>query len=594
MAEQELGQLDIRLSMDNSDFNKAVRGVTDSVKDVRKDFRLLEAELRNVEKTEEGLSDGLRRLNGVLDSQKDNVKQLEKAYERQVQQFGENSREARRMNDALREARIDMERTRTTIGRTNTELERLRENSDEASEGAGGLGEALGGLGEGGLPDLQGVFEKLGGTKGGLIGATILGVAGLATAFHNAREEGVKASQEIELGLMSVSDEIDITGRDLEKMAEKYGKSIEEIVQDTRSVHEQLQGLVEPDMYEDILKDAELVSKVTGTDVRDGLVVVEKMMRTFGLTSDEAFGYYLTAIEEGLGKGEDFVDTISEYGNEMKTMGLTADEVMAGLNAGLEAGAMNTDIIADSWREFNMRATTEDTGFKDALAKLKDESLTQLYDKVLAGEVPMDTFMRTAVEKLKGVDNQRLLNEIGIGLFGDKWLEAGGSAVLASADMVGKDEKSGLKGVNNKLAETKDKIQENKTGWQKIGEDFKKKVTDPMLDGLETVWQKLGDLLWRLKETGDKNKKAYEENLGQYRPKGGAGPRAFSMAVPTMRTFAMATSTPSMPDNRPFSQPTRAGSGTVVNLSVNAPQELSASEVAKRTRQTLNQMSLSW
>ena len=114
--------------------------------------------------------------------------------------------------------------------------------------------------------------------------------------------------------------------------------------------------------------------------------------------------------------------------------------------------------LRDSWREFNIRATTEDTGFKDALAILKDESLEALYQKVLAGEVPMDYFMSVAVEKLKGVDNQRLQNEIGMGLFGDKWLEVGGDAVTASVEMIGKDSKSGLKGVDTKLGETEGEV----------------------------------------------------------------------------------------------------------------------------------------
>ena len=52
------------------------------------------------------------------------------------------------------------------------------------------------------------------------------------------------------------------------------------------------------------------------------------------------------AIEEGLNKGDDFTDTIKEYGNEMSLMGLTAEEIFNGLNAGLEAGAYNTDRIS--------------------------------------------------------------------------------------------------------------------------------------------------------------------------------------------------------------------------------------------------------
>ena len=282
MAEQELGQLDIRLSMDNSEFNKAVRGVTDSVKDVRKDFKLLEAELKNVEKTDEGLSDSLKKLNRVLDDQKDNVKQLEKAYERQVEQYGKNSKEAKRMADALRTAKIDMERTRTAIGRTTSELEKLRRATEEAGEGAEGMGDSFGDAG-GRSGKLVDSIKKIG-AKGGALAGTALAVLAIAKAFHEAQMEADKASQEITNGLGKVSEQVDITGRDIQKLSEKYSKSAEEIVQDTRDVHEQLQGLVDPEMYEEILKDAELVSKVTGTDLKDSLIVVEKMMREFGLT----------------------------------------------------------------------------------------------------------------------------------------------------------------------------------------------------------------------------------------------------------------------------------------------------------------------
>ena len=292
-----------------------------------------------------------------------------------------------------------MERTRTTINRTNGELEKLRRNAKEAGESAEGMGDSFGEAG-GSSGKLVDSIKKIG-AKGGALAGTALAVLAIAKAFHEVQMEADKASQEITMGLGDVSDQVDITGRDIQKLSEKYGKTSEEIVQDTRDVHEQLQGLVDPEMYEEILKDAELVSKVTGTDLKDSLIVVEKFMREFGLTSEQAFGYYLLAMEEGLNKGDDLTDTIKEYGNEMVLMGLTADEVLMGLNAGLEAGADNTDRIADSWREFNIRATTQDTGFKDALALLKDESLEALYQKVLAGEVPMDYFMRVAVEKVK-------------------------------------------------------------------------------------------------------------------------------------------------------------------------------------------------
>ena len=597
MAQEELGHLDIRLSMDNSDFNKAVKGVTDSVKDVRKDFKLLEAELKNVEKTEEGLSDGLRKLNQVLDTQKGNVKELEKAYERQVEQYGKNSKEARRMGDALRESRIDMERTRTTINRTTGELERLRQATNEAGDSAEGMGDSLGQAGDDG-DSLLGKIKGIG-AKGGLLAGTALAVLAIAKAFHEAQMEADKASQEITNGLGSVSEQVDITGRDIQKLSEKYDKSADEIVQDTRDVHEQLQGLVDPKMYEGILKDAELVAQVTGTDVKDSLIVVEKMMREFGLTAEESFGFYLLGMENGLNKGDDFVDTIKEYGNEMVLMGLSSEEVMLGLNAGLEAGADNVDRIADSWREFNIRATAQDTGFKDALALLKDESLEQLYQKVLAGEVPMDEFMRVSVEKLKGIDNQRLRNEIGMGLFGDKWLEVGGDAVTASVEMIGQKGGTGLKGVDSKLADVEQSVKDNKNGWQKLGADFKKNVTTPMLDGLDKVWQKLGDVLWRLKETAEKNiqNNLKSGNIGKYTPPFPSGySKGIRMAVPSMQSFAT-NSAPSLPDNRPFlhgNKNNEMGTGTVVNLAINAPTELSPTQIAKKTRQTLNQLSLNW
>ena len=203
------------------------------------------------------------------------------------------------------------------------------------------------------------------------------------------------------------------------------------------------------------------------------------------------------------------------------------------------------------------------------------------------------------MRKLKGVDNQRLQNEIGMGLFGDKWLEVGGDAVTASVEMIGKDSKSGLKGVDTKLGETEEKLEETKNGWQKLGSDFKRKVTDPMLDGLADVWNKLGDLLWRLKEVAEKNLQANIKsgNIGKYTPPFPSGYRKdLRMAVPQMATFATG-SVPQLPDNRPFVHGNRnagEGTGTIVNLSINAPKELNASEIAKKTRQTLNQISLNW
>lgn len=96
---------------------------------------------------------------------------------------------------------------------------------------------------------------------------------------------------------------------------------------------------------------------------------VGQMLKTgLAKNADEAMDIVTAGFQKGVNKADDFLDTLNEYGVQFHSLGLNGQMATGLLSQGLKGGARDADLVADSLKEFNLRArditSSAGSGFK--------------------------------------------------------------------------------------------------------------------------------------------------------------------------------------------------------------------------------------
>ncbi|MFJ3719059.1 phage tail tape measure protein [Streptomyces sp. NPDC090057] len=282
-----------------------------------------------------------------------------------------------------------------------------RQLVDPAAEAGQRAGEAAGG----GLKDKL----KLG-AAGAAVAAGALLVKGISDAMGQA---DVTRTLQAQLGASS-------------KDAARYGKvagqlyssgvtgSFEDAADAIKSVMQS--GIAPPKatnkQLESIATKASDVANVFGQDMPAVTNAAAQAIRT-GLVknSSQAFDLITAGFQGGADKAGDFLDTINEYGTQFRKAGLDGATAVGLINQGLKAGARDGDLVADSIKEFSIRAVdgskTTEQGFK-ALGLNAD----QMAAKFGKGGKSASAALDTTLDRLRGIKDPVKQSQAAVALFG--------------------------------------------------------------------------------------------------------------------------------------------------------------------------------
>lgn len=84
----------------------------------------------------------------------------------------------------------------------------------------------------------------------------------------------------------------------------------------------------------------------------------------------EAFDLIVEGYARTQGRGEDFGETINEFGGIFRSLGLTGADTLAILSAGLDAGAKDTDRVANAMLELSNRVVEDSDTIRAAISDL--------------------------------------------------------------------------------------------------------------------------------------------------------------------------------------------------------------------------------
>lgn len=172
------------------------------------------------------------------------------------------------------------------------------------------------------------------------------------------------------------------------------------------------------------------VSKAFDQDLGGTTRAVSQMMRTgLAKNADEALDIITVGFQKGADKSEDFLDTLNEYGTQFRKVGIDGRTATGLIQQGLQAGARDGDLVADSIKEFSIRAID---GSKNTVAAYKDLGLNAdaMTKKIAAGGPAAKQGLGEVLTRLRGIKDPAKQAEIAVSLFGTQ-AEDMGKALFA-------------------------------------------------------------------------------------------------------------------------------------------------------------------
>lgn len=145
--------------------------------------------------------------------------------------------------------------------------------------------------------------------------------------------------------------------------------------------------------------------------------------------ADEAFDIITRGFQQGADKRGDFLDTLNEYGTQFRKLGINGAEATGLISQGLKAGARDADLVADSIKEFSIRAIDGSKASQDAFHGLGLDA-EQMAAQIARGGDDAHAGLTTVLDKLREIEDPVQRASIAVGLFGTQ-AEDMGDALFA-------------------------------------------------------------------------------------------------------------------------------------------------------------------
>ncbi|MFC5905599.1 phage tail tape measure protein, partial [Streptomyces zhihengii] len=114
---------------------------------------------------------------------------------------------------------------------------------------------------------------------------------------------------------------------------------------------------------------------------------------------------------------EDLLETFQEYSIQFKKLGIDGEEALGLFQQGIKAGARDTDIIADAFKEFGIRAIDMSQSSQDAYKALELDAEKMSLQIAKGGETAGEG-LQIVLDKLRSMKDPVEQNTAAVGLFG--------------------------------------------------------------------------------------------------------------------------------------------------------------------------------
>lgn len=478
MAKSKEG-VELKFSIISKDANAALKEIANSTKIVSKELNLTDTVLKG---TGASVSDYEKKLD-LLNTQQDAIKRkieiTNKAYEEAKKLLGENSTEAQKWQTKLIEQQTELEKVKNKISSTNTELENFKDGVEDAGKKTSIFGDVL----KANLASdvIIGGIKSLASAIGGLVKNGISKVINLGTSFDQASNQ-MQAS----LGLSAAAaEEYDAVLKDM--YAANYGEDFEDIATSISTV-QQVLGVLDTSELQNITESAMTLRDVFDVDINESIRATQAMMKSFGVTSDEAFNLMTQGFQNGLNYSGELIDNVNEYSVQFKKLGLSAEDMFNIFQAGSDAGAWNLDKIGDAIKEFSIRAIDGSNTTIDGFTRL-GMSADDMADKFAAGGSTARDAFYEVIDAIAAMEDPVEQSIVGVDLFGTMWEDLGPQVVTQLGSI-----RDAYDGAANSMAKMQEvKYDDFGSAMEGIGRILETKLILPIGERLIPVLEELSN-----------------------------------------------------------------------------------------------------
>lgn len=284
------------------------------------------------------------------------------------------------------------------------------------------------------MGDIGGKFKELGkGGAGAFVGGFTGGIVGggLVDIVTGAFSEAIAKSGEKKHIAANLQNQMGITPEQAQAYGDRVGKMFWGGIGDSK---DQISGAfstlssdvkgwssMTTDAQDKIVKGATKVSSAFKLDINEPIRAASTMVTSKFMPSWEgAFDLITTGYQTLGSRGGDAIDTLNEYSGYFQKLGITAPQALGLISQGLQAGAMNTDKVADAWKEFGIRIIDGSQGTSDALKALGLNSKKTIQE-IAEGGPKAEADIEKIIKKIQGIKKETDRNKIGVALFGTQW-----------------------------------------------------------------------------------------------------------------------------------------------------------------------------
>lgn len=247
--------------------------------------------------------------------------------------------------------------------------------------------------------------------------------AGVAGAFA----VGVNASMDLSSASSKLQAQLGIgpaKAAELSKMsakiyAQNWGESVGEVDEAIRGVYQQIGDVSKVrGGLQGVTTDVMALAQTFDQDLGGTTAAVGQMIKT-GLAKDakDALDILTRGFQMGDDKAGDLLDTMNEYGTQFRSLGISGQMATGLISQGLKGGARDADLVADSLKEFNLRArditSTAPAGFKALGLNAK-----QMAADIAAGGPRATAALQLTLDKLREYPNTSNKASVAANLFG--------------------------------------------------------------------------------------------------------------------------------------------------------------------------------
>lgn len=426
MAE-EIGVLRVDLSLDSANFVKSTQQVDSKLRALNSEFKASKSGVENFEKSVEGLRAKQDFLTKTLELQKTKVSTLKAEYDKIAQSQGANSVAAEKMLVKYNNAVAALKKTETQLDKTNKAIkdqgnqwQKAESFADKYKGKLEATNKSLSAFGD--KTTEVGRNLSVGLTTPLVAAGTALGM--IAAQFENAQVN-------IQNSLGATSEEAGKLAEIAENVwADGFGENLETVSDALIRVKQNMKGINSEAELEKVTRDALILSKTFDSDVNEVTRAGQNVMKSFGVTSTEAFDTFAKAAQNGANFSNEMFDNISEYAPLAAKAGYSFAEYMNIVANASSAGVYNLDYVNDLLKETQIRLKNGSSTTSDAMKLLSKES-NELWKSYLKGDKTVADVMPKIVSELAGMKDQTKANQIAVDLMGNKFEDMEADAVYS-------------------------------------------------------------------------------------------------------------------------------------------------------------------